>query len=102
MRRTLKYMVRSAFATGGHEGLDFGNEAPTVEVLVWREGEVIHRELYESSGAAADVVDRWNEIDGAQCSIDDLSVAHRAGQILEPSAGDGGGDERYPHASPRD
>ncbi|MCZ7527210.1 MAG: hypothetical protein M5U14_13015 [Acidimicrobiia bacterium] len=62
---------------------DFG-ETPTIEVTVYRHGEVIHRELVESEEAAAEVVERWTEEPGVECSVDDLSVHHEAGDILEP------------------
>jgi hypothetical protein len=41
--------------------MDYGDTAPTVEVIVYRHGEVVHRELCESAEAAADVVDQWSE-----------------------------------------
>jgi hypothetical protein len=58
---------------------------PTIEVTVFRDGAVIDRVLCESEDEAAEVVERWSEQDGVQCQIDDLSVHHRAGDVLEPS-----------------
>jgi hypothetical protein len=66
------------------EGVEYGDEAPTVEVVVYRDGAEIHREACESEAAAADVVERWREVEGVECVIDDLATHHRAGQILEP------------------
>lgn len=65
-------------------GIEYGDEAPALEVVVYRHGEVVHRELVESEEAAADVVDAWSEQEGVECTVDDLSVRHRAGDILEP------------------
>ena len=59
-------------------------EGRTVEVVVFRHGDEVHRELCESAEAAALVVEEWGEQDGVQCQVDDLSVHHRPGQILEP------------------
>jgi hypothetical protein len=66
------------------EGVEYGGEAPTVEVTVYRDGTLVHRELCESAEAAADVVEIWSEVDGVECTIDDLGTEHHAGQILEP------------------
>jgi hypothetical protein len=60
------------------------DEAPTVEVRVFRHGTLVHRELVESEEQAAAVVDEWAELDGVQCEVDDLSIRHRPGEILEP------------------
>jgi hypothetical protein len=60
------------------------SEAPTVEVRVFRHGALTHDELVESEEQAALVVEEWTELDGVTCEVDDLSVRHRAGQILEP------------------
>jgi hypothetical protein len=57
---------------------------PTIEVTVFRHGVVIERELCESERDARAAVARWSEIEGVTCQVDDLAVAHREGQILEP------------------
>lgn len=59
-------------------------EGLTVEVVVFRHGDEVRRELCESAEAAALVVEEWGEQEGVQCQVDDLSVHHRPGQILEP------------------
>jgi len=61
-------------------------ESPTVEVRVFRLGELVHRQLCESEEEAAAVVDRWIELEGVECEVDDLSTHHRPGEILEPEA----------------
>jgi len=70
------------------EGMEYGAEAPTVEVLVYRDGGLIHRELCESAEAAAGVVEEWGELDGVTFSVDDLAVKHSPDQILEPEPED--------------
>jgi hypothetical protein len=60
------------------------DETPTVEVRVYRHGELVHSELCESEEQAALVIEEWSELDGVECEVDDLSVRHEPGDILEP------------------
>jgi hypothetical protein len=60
------------------------DETPTIEVRVFRHGELVHRELCESEEQASLVIDEWSELDGIECEVDDLSVHHEPGEILEP------------------
>jgi len=71
------------------------DEAPTIEVRVFRHGVLIQQELCESEEQALLVVDEWAELDGVECEVDDLSVHHRAGDILEPEPAELR-DEDYP------
>jgi hypothetical protein len=80
------------------EGMAYGGEAPTVEVRVYRDGTLIHRELCESTETAADVVELWSEVEHVECVVDDLSVHHRQGEILEPGD-EAAPDESYPRSS---
>jgi hypothetical protein len=73
------------------------DEAPTVEVRVFRHGELVHTELCESDEQAALVVEEWAEHDGVTCEVDDLSIRHRPGDILAPEPADLR-DEPYPAA----
>jgi hypothetical protein len=59
------------------------DETPTVEVRVYRDGRLVHRELCESDDDAALVVEEWNEIEGTEFEVDDLSSRHRPDQILD-------------------
>ncbi len=63
---------------------DERDEAPTIEVRVFRRGQLVHQELCESEAEAAVVVDAWAELDGVECEVDDLSVRHRLGDVAEP------------------
>jgi hypothetical protein len=81
------------------EAVEFGGEAPTVEVVVFRHGEQVHRELCESADAANDVVAEWVELDGVECVVDDLAVKHDVGEILEPDADEPFADDAYPRVT---
>jgi hypothetical protein len=61
------------------------DRAPAVEVTVYRDGAVIHRELCETDVDAEAVVEQWKEVDGTEIQVDDLSVHHRPTDILEPT-----------------
>jgi hypothetical protein len=71
------------------------DEALTVEVRVFRHGELIHTELCESEDQASVVVDEWAEVDGARCEVEDLSGHNHSGQESEPDEplGDGYPDQ---------
>jgi hypothetical protein len=73
------------------------DEAPTVEVRVFRHGELVHTELCESDEQAALVIEEWAEHDGVTCEVDDLSIRHRPGDILAPEPADLR-EEAYPAA----
>lgn len=75
--------------------------APTIEVRVFRHGDLVHRELCESEEQAALVVEAWGELDGVECEVDDLSVRHRAGEVFEPDLAELR-DEDYPEQVERD
>ncbi len=67
---------------------------PTIEVTVYRDGDLVHRELCETEAEADAVVDRWSEVDGVECQVDDLSVHHRATDVLEPTEAELADDDR--------
>jgi len=64
---------------------DFGTESPTVEVVVFRDGLEIARELCDAPEDATLVVERWSEDPGVVCQVDDLSARHRPEDIRDPS-----------------
>jgi len=74
-------------------------ESPTVEVRVYRHGELTHRQLRESVEEAAAVVDAWSELEAVECEVDDLSVKHRPDEILDPSLSEPP-EEEYPREEP--
>ncbi len=60
------------------------DDSPTIEIRVFRHGELVHTELCESEEEATLVVEEWADFDGVQCEVDDLTVKHRPGDIFEP------------------
>lgn len=76
---------------------DYG-ETPTIEVRVYRDDELITRELCESEEQAAQVVQDWETVDERlECEVDDLSFRHRPGDLLEPEPTQPSEpDEEYP------
>ena len=68
---------------------DFG-ETPTLEVRAYREGKLVERALCETEEEAADVVAAWEELEGLECVVDDLSAETHDVDSLEPEreAGD--------------
>jgi hypothetical protein len=73
-------------------------ETPTIEVRVYRDGELLRQELCESDEQAAQVVHEWEEVQGVECEVDDLSFRHRPGDVLEPEPAESP-DEEYPTVS---
>lgn len=61
-----------------------GWETPTIEVSVYRHGELVKRELCESEADAELVLATWAEIEDVTCQVDDLSYHHQPGDVLEP------------------
>lgn len=59
-------------------------ETPTIEVRVYRDDQLIDRILCESDEAASNEIERWSELPGISCVVDDLSFRHRPGDVLEP------------------
>jgi hypothetical protein len=59
-------------------------DSPSFEVCVYRDGELVERELCETEDDAADAVDAWSEVDGVVCRVQDLSAADPAPGLLDP------------------
>jgi hypothetical protein len=55
-----------------------------IEVRLWRDGTMVARQWCEAPDDAAAVVSQWAEWGISAVDVDDLSVHHRGGQILEP------------------
>jgi hypothetical protein len=72
-----------------------GSESPTVEVVVFRHGHEIGRELCDTPEDAALAVERWSEEPGVVCQVDDLAVHHRPEDIRDPSPSDFDGDDEF-------
>jgi hypothetical protein len=48
----------------------------TLEVRVYRRGELIHRELCESEEQASLAVEEWGDLEEVVCDVEDLSPRH--------------------------
>lgn len=79
---------------------EVGGETPTVEVRAYRHGTLLGRELCETEAEAAAAVERWEEQEGVECVVEDLSAAeHEDSTEVDvadasdayPSTGEGGG-----------
>lgn len=75
-----------------------GEQTPMIEVRVFRNGELIHRELCESEEQASDLIEAWGELSGTTFEVDDLSVHHGGGEILEPEASEAT-EETFEHTT---
>ena len=79
------------------EGMPFGGEAPTIEVVVYQRGSELHRELCEGIEAANAVVAEWSELEAVECTVDEVGARHAGEEIpdVEPPETDTASD--YPH-----
>jgi hypothetical protein len=59
-------------------------DTPRISVRVFRHGELIETELCDTEDEATRTVERWSELDDITCEVDDLTVRHRPGDVLEP------------------
>jgi hypothetical protein len=70
-------------------------ETASLEVRVYRAGELVDRQLCESPEEAAAAVAAWEQQEGIECVVHDLSGGIVGGDILEPEIGEADFDE-YP------
>jgi hypothetical protein len=63
----------------------FGAESPTIEVIAFRQGHEIGRELCDTPEAADLAVEQWAEEPGVTCQVDDLAVRHTPADVRDPS-----------------
>jgi hypothetical protein len=77
----------------------FGAESPTIEVVAFRHGREIGRELCDTPEEAALVVEQWSEQHGVTCQVDDLAVHHTPTEVRDPSPDDAVDDGREENRS---
>lgn len=70
---------------------------PSIEVRVFRDGDLIERQLCESDEEAAEVVEKWSEVEDVTCLVDDMSFHHTPNDVLEPEPS-APADEDYPQS----
>ena len=66
------------------------DETGAIEVCVYRDTKLIHRQLCESAEQAAAVVEAWEQDAGVECDVHDLSGGDplgvfSEGELAEPS-----------------
>lgn len=65
-------------------GTSYDTGAPTIEVRIYRDGQLLVRELVETEEDAAAVVEQWSTVENVYVLVDDLSARHVPGDILAP------------------
>lgn len=65
-------------------GTSYDTGAPTIEVRIYRNDQLMVRELCESEEEVAAVVEQWSDIENIYALVDDLSTRHGPGDILAP------------------
>ncbi len=60
--------------------------APTIEVRIYRDHELLMRVLCESEDDASEVVDRWSDVANLFVIADDLATMHGPGDVLAREA----------------
>jgi hypothetical protein len=70
------------------------DEAGSIEVRVYRDVQLVHRELCRSSEDAAAIVERWEQTEGIECEVRDLSADEADNDFFEPETLEAGDD--YP------
>lgn len=65
-------------------GTSYDTGAPTIEVRIYRDDELLVRELCESEAEAATVVEQWSDVANVYVLVDDLSAHHGPEDILAP------------------
>lgn len=65
-------------------GTSYDTGAPTIEVRIYRNSQLLVRELVETEEDAAAVVEQWSDVENVYVLVDDLSAHHAPGDILAP------------------
>ena len=73
---------------------EFDAGAPTLQVNVYEEGDLIAQVACESSQEAAEIVAEWEERPGIKCEVEDLAGHHGPDDVLAAEPEDAlAGDE---------
>ena len=67
---------------------EFDTGAPTLQVSVYEDGELVARVPCESAEEAAGIVSAWEERVGIECEVEDLAVHHGPDDVLAPEPED--------------
>jgi hypothetical protein len=63
-------------------------ETPAIRVKVWEHGHRVTDVLCESEDEAADVLRKWDDVEGVECSVEDLGATHGPLDVLVPEPDD--------------
>lgn len=77
----------------------YDSGAPTIELRIYCNDQLLVRELCESEEEAAAVVEQWSDVGNVSVVVDDLSAHHGPEDILAPDDLASSDDEGYPVAS---
>ena len=70
-------------------------ETPTLRVNVYEHGRLVAETPCESLDEAADIAAQWDDVEGAQCVVEDLGAHHAPSDVLAPEPEDVLSDEEY-------
>ena len=76
-------------------GTFYDTGAPTIEVRIFRDDQLLVRELCESEEDASAVVEKWSDVENVYVLVDDLSASHGPEDILAPDELPMSDDEDY-------
>ena len=65
-------------------GAPYDAGAPTIEVRIYRDDQILVRELVETEEDAEALVDRWSDVGNIHVLVDDLSARHGPADVLAP------------------
>ena len=67
---------------------EYDSETPALRVRVYQDGRLLAEVLCESADEAAGVVRQWEESEGVECELEDLSAAHEPTDVRAPEPED--------------
>jgi hypothetical protein len=73
----------------------YDSGTPTLQVNVYEHGHLVTTVACESAGEAADVVAQWEEQEGIECEVEDLSIRHGGADVLSPEPEDVLAEDEY-------
>ena len=74
---------------------EFDVGTPTLQVNVYKDGQLITQVACESAEEAAGVVEQWEAQEGVECVIEDLAVHHGPDDVLAPEPEDAYDEDDY-------
>jgi hypothetical protein len=75
-------------------------ETPSIEVRVYRDNDLVERELCETEVEAAAVTEAWSDVEGVVCRVDDLSGGSEPAGVLDPRPWEVDADDAFSFEAP--